>query len=269
MYSLKELKKFAKNGNLKGYQHQTKKELADRLRMKLDPSREVLKNMARERGWKGYQNLKKEDFKKILNIPIPAPRTKKDFSKKPIPAPRTRKDFSKKPIPAPRNILDIKNPEINIPILKPEKVKVNASEAPSIIQNTVETFSGWLKWLKESGKEYVIKPVSEKLKNLKEKINAIFQEKKFEAREGQSALKNFVREYIIDGRAGHGPQRFFEAVRDLLIKILQENKNTKTKMIFICKMQRTDLKTGEIIKIDADFIQKLKKILQKPMKINY
>ena len=31
MYSLKELKKFAKNENLKGYQHQTKKELADRL----------------------------------------------------------------------------------------------------------------------------------------------------------------------------------------------------------------------------------------------
>ena len=217
--------------------------------------------MARERGWKGYQNLKKEDLKKILNIPIPAPRTKKDFSKKPIPAPRTRKEFSKKPIPAPRNILDIKNPEINIPILKPEKVKVNASEAPSIIQNTVETFSGWLKWLKESGKKYVIKPVSEKLKNLKEKINAIFQEKKFEAREGQSALKNFVREYIIDGRVGYGPQRFFEAVRDLLIKILQENKNTKTKMIFICKMQRTDLKTGEIIKIDADFHSEIEKNL--------
>ena len=72
-------------------------------------------------------------------------------------------------------------------------------------------------------------------------------------REGQSALKNFAREYIIDGRAGYGPQRFFEAVRNLLIKILEENKNSKTKMILICKMQRTDLRTGEIIEIDADF----------------
>ena len=110
-----------------------------------------------------------------------------------------------------------------------------------------------MNWLAESGKK-IIKPVSNALKNLKEKINAIFQkEKKFEVREGQSALKNFAREKIIDGRAGYGPQRFFEAVRNLLIKILQENKNTKTKMILICKMQRTDLRTGEIIEIDADF----------------
>ena len=101
-----------------------------------------------------------------------------------------------------------------------------------------------MNWLAESGKK-IIKPVSDALKNLKGKINVIFQkEKKFEVREGQSALKNFVREYIIDGRSGFDPQKFFEAVRDLLIKILQENKNTKTKMIFICKMQRTDLRTG-------------------------
>ena len=79
-------------------------------------------------------------------------------------------------------------------------------------------------------------------------------------------MNNFAREYIIDGRPGYGPQRFFEAVRNLLIKILHENKNTKTEMIFICKMQRTDLKTGEIIEIDADFHSEIEKILQKPMK---
>ena len=108
----------------------------------------------------------------------------------------------------------------------------------------------------------IIKPVSDALKNLKEKINALFQkEKKFEVREGQSALNNFVREYIIDGRTGYDPQIFFEAVRDLLIKILQENKNTKTKMIFICKMQRTDLRTSEIIEADADFHSEIEKNL--------
>ena len=108
----------------------------------------------------------------------------------------------------------------------------------------------------------IIKPVSDALKNLKEKINAIFQkEKKFEVREGQSTLKNFVREFIIEGRSGYDPQRFFEAVRDLLIKILEENKNTKTKMIFICKMQRTDLRTGEIIEVSADFHSEIEKNL--------
>ena len=180
---------------------------------------------------------------------------------KPIPAPRMKKrDFSKRPIPAPRILLNIKNPEINVPVLQPEIAVVEEKKAPTVIKKTTETVLGWMDWLKESGKK-IIKPVSDALKNLKEKINAIFEEKKFKVRKGQSALKNFVREYIIDGRTGYGPQRFFESVRDLLIKILQENKNTKTKMIFICKMQRTDLKTGEIIEIDADFHSEIEKNL--------
>ena len=123
----------------------------------------------------------------------------------------------KKPIPAPRILLNIKNPEINVPVLKPEIAVVKDKQAPTVIKKTTETVLGWMNWLVESGKK-IIKPVSAALKNLKEKINAIFQtEKKFEVREGQSALKNFAREKIIDGRAGYGPQRFFEAVRNLLI----------------------------------------------------
>ena len=176
----------------------------------------------------------------------------------PIQAPRTKK----RPIPAPRILLNIKNPEINVPVLKPEIAVVKEKQAPTVIKKTTETVLGWMNWLAESGKK-IIKPVSAALKNLKEKINAIFEEKKFEVREGQSALKNFAREYIIDGRAGYGPQRFFEAVRNLLIKILQENKNTKTKMILICKMQRTDLRTGEIIEIDADFHSEIEINLEK------
>ena len=181
--------------------------------------------------------------------------TERDKLSKPIPAPR------KRPIPAPRVILNIKNPEINVPVLKPEIVVVKEKEAPTVIKKPTETVWGWMNWLKESGKKFIIKPVSVALKNLKEKINAIF-EKKFEVREGQSALKNFVREFIIDGRSGYDPQRFFEAVRNLVIKILQENKNTKTKMILICKMQRTDLRTGEIIEVSADFHSEIEINLQ-------
>ena len=183
--------------------------------------------------------------------------TEKDKLSKPIPAPR-----KKRPIPAPRILLNIKNPEINVPVLQPEIAFVKEKKAPTVIKKTTETVLGWMDWLKESGKK-IIKPVSDALKNLKDKINAIFEEKKFKVRKGQSALKNFVREYIIDGKTGYGPQRFFEAVRELLIKILQENKITKTKMIFICKMQRTDLKTSEIIEIDADFYSEIEINLEK------
>ena len=73
--------------------------------------------------------------------------------------------------------------------------------------------------------EKIIKPVSDALKNLKEKINAIFEEK-FVVRDDQSALNNFAREKIIDGKPGYDPKRFFQKTRNLLIKIFKENKNT-------------------------------------------
>ena len=170
-------------------------------------------------------------------------------TEKPIPAPRRKK---RAPIPAPRILLNIKNPEINVPILKPEIAVVKEKEAPTVIKKTTETVLGWMDWLKESGKK-IIKPVSAALQNLKEKITKLFEDKEFEVREGQSALKNFVREKIIEGKPDYDPKSFFEAARNLILKILKENKNTKTKMILNCKMQRTDLKTGEIIEVDAEF----------------
>ena len=190
-------------------------------------------------------------------------------TKKPIPAPRMKKrDFSKRPIPAPRNLLNIKNPEINVPVLKPEIVVVKEKQAPTVIKKTVETFSGWMNWLAESGKK-IIKLVSATLKNLKEKINAIFQEKKFEVREGQSALKNFATEYIIDGKNGYDPPTFFETVKNLILDIFRENKNTKVKLTLNCKMQRTDFNTGKSLKLMQNFIQESKQMLKKQMKKNY
>ena len=149
--------------------------------------------------------------------------------------------------------MNIRNPKINIPILQTEIAVVKESQAPSFIEKTIETFSDWMNWLAESGKN-IVKKIPPKLKNLKEKINAIFEkEKKIEVQKGESALKNFVREYIIDGKTGYDPRTFFEVVRNLVLKILKENKNTKVKMILNCKMQRTDLRTGEIIEVDAEF----------------
>ena len=57
-----------------------------------------------------------------------------------------------------------------------------------------------MNWLAESGKRLFVKPVSSALKNLKEKINKLFEDKKFQMREGQSALQNFVREFTIEGK---------------------------------------------------------------------
>ena len=72
-------------------------------------------------------------------------------------------------------------------------------KAPSFIEKTVKTFSGWMNWLAESGQKYIIKPITSTLKNIKKNIKKIFEKEEFKLKEGQSALKNFVREYIIDG----------------------------------------------------------------------
>ena len=89
--------------------------------------------------------------------------------------------------------MNIRNPSINIPILQTEIAVVKENQAPTFIEKTTETVLGWVNWLAESGKK-IVKPISSSLKNHKEKINKIFEEKEFKVREGQSALKNFVRE---------------------------------------------------------------------------
>ena len=225
-----------------------------------------LKNLARERGLRRYHNLKKEDSARLLNINIPIQPSKKDLKNLARERGLRRYNLKKEdliqllenPIPTQDNILDIKNPEINIPVLKPEKVKVKEDKIPSFIEKTVETFSGWLNWLAESGKKYIPKPITSKLKNLKEKINKIFEGKKFEVKTGDSALQNFVREFVIDGKNGYDPPTFFETVKNLILDIFRENKNTKVKLVLNCKMQRTDLKTGKIIEVDAEFHSEIK-----------
>ena len=218
MTSLKDLKNLARERGLRRYHNLKKEDLARLLNIPISPKplKKDLKNLTRERGLRRYHNLKKEDLARLLENPIPT------------------------------NILDQQNPEINIPVLQSKKAKVKEDIIPSFIEKTVETVSGWLNWLAESGKKYIPKPITSKLKNLKDKINKLFEE-------GFRLPKNFVREFIIDGQSGCDPPTFFETVKNLILDIFGKNKNTKVKLILNCKMQRTDLNTGKIIEADADF----------------
>ena len=167
METRNDLKKIAKEQNLKNYHNLTKQALAQRLGIPIFFSKKYYQNIAKERKIKNYQNLKKADLIKLLNIgpetppkPIPAPRMKrpipalrKKFAEKPIPAPRKKlaekpipaprmkkRDFSKRPIPAPRILFNIKNPEINVPVLQPEIAVVKEKEAPTVIKKLLKLF---------------------------------------------------------------------------------------------------------------------------------
>ena len=123
-----------------------------------------------------------------------------------------------------------------------------------------QSFSGWLNWLAESGKN-IVKAISPKLKNLKEKISKIFEEK-FEVKEGESALRKFARRFTIDEKRGYDPQTFLNALRNLVLQFFRDNKNTKVKLILKCKMQRTDLVTSRVDEVDADFHSEIEENLE-------
>ena len=48
--------------------------------------------------------------------------------------------------------MNIRNPDINVPILQSEIAVVKKDKAPSFIEKTTETVLGWMNWLAESGK---------------------------------------------------------------------------------------------------------------------
>ena len=254
MVSTKELKNIAKERKLQNYHNLSKEDLSRMLKIPIFLTKRYYQNIAKDRNLKNYQNLKIADLVQLLNmkpeipiskkpIPKPIPKPEKPISEKPIPAPR------RKPIPKPE--IPISEKPIPAPRRKPEKPIPAPRRNPPTIQKAIDTMLGWVDWFRESGKK-ITQPISSALNTLKEKINTLFEEK-FEVRDGQSALRQFTREKIIDGKPGYDPKTFFQKTRNMLIKFFKENQNTKMKMILICQMQKTDLTTGDTIEVEADF----------------
>ena len=250
--STKELKNIAKERKLQNYHNLSKEDLSRMLKIPIFKTKRYYQNIAKDRNLKNYHNLKKAELIQLLNMKPEIPISKKPIPKKPIPAPE--KPISEKPIPAPRR-KPIPKPEKPIsekPIPAPRRKPIPAPRRnPPTIQKAIDTMLGWVDWFRESGKK-ITQPISSALNTLRKKINTLFDEK-FEVRDGQSALSQFTREKIIDGKPGYDPKTFFQKTRNILIKIFKENQNTKMKMILICQMQKTDLTTGETIEVEADF----------------
>ena len=99
-------------------------------------------------------------------------------------------------------------------------------------------------------RKQVVKPVNEKLEAFKAKINKLYSNKDtrdtFEIEESKSALKRFAVQYIIKGKSGYDPKRFLSAVKES-VENLKNKSKTKVKMIFTCMMERTDIKTGDVV----------------------
>ena len=151
--------------------------------------------------------------------------------------------------------------EFDAPVLVTEKRKFPKKEIPQVIEKNVETFSDWLNWLENVKDESVKKKINPKVERLRKQIDNLW--KTFQLKETKSALKNFAKQYTIDGETFSGdPETFLSAVKPTLLQFLNEHRNIKLKLILKCIMSKTNVATGEVEYVNGHFVSKVEIILQ-------
>ena len=218
----------------------------------------TLKNLARERGLRGYSRLRKSELIRKLREPSPPREPPREDLRQPARErglrgySRLRKSQLLQRLRVPRDQIlgqDIDARMTNVPFLTPTTyTPPQATPTPS--SNDVEDLIDYLNNVKEIPKSISYRSSSElrglmRLKKLREEIDNIYEQvKTFKVKESNSALRNFAKVYTIDGKLGFDPQSLLDGASENMIKVLRDNRNTKVKLIFKCYMEF--LTTNEI-----------------------
>ena len=142
-----------------------------------------------------------------------------------------------------KNLLDEKNPDIGVPVLVPVPSGAMAHRAriPKVIEKNVKNVENvdWLTWLENAEMEggALKKKVDPAVEKLKKKVGELW-EKRLIVEEGKSALRGFAKQFFIRGDDSVFPQEFLLKARGHVVKLLQENPQTKVKCVLNCKMSR-------------------------------
>ena len=176
---------------------------------------------ARASGLRGWSRLKKDDLVKFLieNLWWGPPRMNKAARL------RIRKHHKKNP-------LDEKNPAINVPVLIPTPAKAIPKKQVKKRENV-----DWQSWLENVEGSGLKKKVNPRVEKLKKKVGELWK-KRLIVEEGKSALKGFAKQFFIRGDDSVFPQEFLLKARGHVVKLLQENPQTKVKGVLNCKMSR-------------------------------
>ena len=139
----------------------------------------------------------------------------------------------------------------NVPFLTPTPYtppQATPAPTPTPSLNAVEDLIDYLNNVRE-----IPRSVSPRIKKLQEDVKSIYNQMKlFEVREGNSALRNFVRVYTIDGIEGYDAPSFLQNTRKNITDVLRNNLRTKVKLIFKCNMERPG-NLGETVINPYDF----------------
>src|SRR5688572_12091360 len=206
-----------------------------------------LRNIAKEKGVRGYSQLRKADLVALLSFgPTQNVKTVHES-----------------------DLLDAPVPDIKVPTLVPSKYtppsntwKSRLTEAKNKVRVKLNTFADWLI-------NYVVprekKSVNEKLDSLKSKVSSIFSKinkPKFEILETAKAIKGFTKRHTIEGTHGIDSTSFLDAVRPQVVSFLTKNRGVKVQLDLSCVMEKVDMKSGEVVEAEPNFKSKTDIILE-------
>lgn len=181
-----------------------------------------LRQIAKERGLRGYSKLRKAELIEFLN--------------------QSRLERE--------NLLDAPIPKHEIPksqkILSPSKPAKLVKKIEKAVDDGKRVVEDWGQWLKEMDASRVV--VDDKLKDFKARIAELYKERDqpiFTLVESKTSLKQFSKHYTIDGVKGYGVLDFLQAVKPIVINFLQTQKNIKIEFVLRCNMSKTNIATGE------------------------
>ena len=81
-------------------------------------------------------------------------------------------------------------------------------------------------------------------------------------RESKTAIKGFAKQYVADGIAGTDAETFLNSAKSEVVNLIGKNRQTKINLVLFCKMERVDIKSGEVTNTVAPFVSKTEVVLE-------
>ena len=198
---------------------------------------EQLKAIAKERGIRGYYNLRKAKMIHALAA--------------------TRLEEQKS------NIFDELIPNHPTPVLQATPWRPS-NITTKVKQNINNFFTKGMQQITDFGEWFLIdispiaKVVDKVLESFKNKIKKMYEKRDslFQPTPAKSALKNFAIQYRIKVSNGYDPESFLQNSRQPITNLMINKPETKVKLILSFMMEKVDLKSGEVIAKEAAFHSK-------------